>query len=86
MQEQATLLAAALTGDDGIRQMKKRMEAEERAREIRTREDPGLVGESAAEGNRRERLKREEGWKVLEREDRRWDWLLGRSSGWSWHA
>jgi hypothetical protein len=57
--------------------MKKRMDEEERAREIRTNEDPELVGEEAAETNRQERLRRENGWGVLEREDRRWDWLLG---------
>ena len=44
---------------------------------MRTLEDPKLVGEVAAEINRRERLRREEGWDVLEREDKRWDWLLG---------
>lgn len=44
---------------------------------MRTLEDPMLVGEVAAERNRRERLRREEGWDVLEREDKIWDWLLG---------
>jgi hypothetical protein len=57
--------------------MKRRMDEEEREREIRTKEDPALVGEEAAARNREERLRRENGWGVLEREDRRWDWLLG---------
>jgi len=57
--------------------MKRKMDEEERAREIRTNEDPELVGEEAAEQNRQERLRRENGWGVLEREDKRWDWLLG---------
>jgi len=57
--------------------MKRKMDEEERAREIRTNEDPELVGEEAAEMNRQERLRRENGWGVLEREDKRWDWLLG---------
>jgi hypothetical protein len=71
------LLVAALNGEDGIAQMKKKMDEEERARVIRTNEDPELVGEEAAEKNRQERLRRENGWGVLEREDKRWDWLLG---------
>jgi len=53
--------------------MKRRMEEEEREREIRTNEDPYLVGEEAAEKNRQERLRRENGWGVLEGEDKRWD-------------
>jgi hypothetical protein len=57
--------------------MKKKMDEEERARQIRMNEDPELVGEEAAEKNRQERLRRENGWGVLEREDKRWDWLLG---------
>ncbi len=77
IQEQSTLLVAALNGEDGIAQIKKRMEDEEREREMRTNEDPYLVGEEAAEANRQERLKRENGWNVLEKEDKRWDWLLG---------
>jgi hypothetical protein len=66
-----------MSGEDGIAQMRKKMEEEERAREIRTNEDPELVGEEAAEKNRQERLRRENGLEVLEREDKRWDWLLG---------
>ena len=58
--------------------MKRRMDEEEREREIRTKEDPSLVGEEAARKNREERLRRENGWGVLEREDKRWDWLLGK--------
>jgi len=71
------LLVAALNGEDGIAQMKRKMDEEERARQIRMNEDPELVGEEAAEKNRQERLRRENGWGVLEREDKRWDWLLG---------
>jgi hypothetical protein len=71
-------VAAALYGEEGIAHIKKKKEEEEREKEIRTREDPYLVGEEAAERNRQERLKRENGWEVLEREDKRWDWLLGR--------
>jgi hypothetical protein len=77
IQEQSTLLAAALNGEDGIERMKRRMEEEGREREIRTLEDPELVGEEAAERNRKEREMRENGWGVLEKEDKRWDWLLG---------
>lgn len=82
IQEQSTLLAAALNGEDGIERMKRRMEEEEREREIRTMEDPELVGEEAAERNRKERERRENGWGVLEKEDKRWDWLLAQMSDW----
>lgn len=81
-QEQASLLSAALNGDDGIAQMKRRMDEESREREMRTLEDPHLVGEEAAERNRQERLRREKGNEVLEVEDRRWDWLLVQMSDW----
>jgi len=77
VKEQTILLAAALSGEDVIAQMKKKMDDEGRRRDMRTLEDPMLVGEVAAERNRRERLRREEGWDVLEREDKIWDWLLG---------
>jgi len=53
------------------------MDEEERERTIRTNEDPYLVGEEAAAKNKEERLRKENRWGVLEREDRRWDWLLG---------
>jgi hypothetical protein len=82
LKEQASLLAAALNGDDGIAQMKKKMDEEERQRAIRTNEDPYLVGEQAAEQNRQERLKRENGLDVLELEDKRWNWLLSQMSDW----
>lgn len=60
--------------------MKKRMEEEVLERIKRTSEDPELVGEAAAEENRRNR---EAGLKdVLEREDKRWDWLLAQMSDW----
>lgn len=58
------------------------MDEEQRAKTIRTNEDPYLVGEEAAEQNRKERLRRENGWGVLEREDKRWDWLLAQMSDW----
>ncbi|KAH6674902.1 hypothetical protein B0J14DRAFT_653078 [Halenospora varia] len=82
MQEQASVLVAALNGEDGIAQMKKKMEEEERERNIRTNEDPYLVGEAAAERNKLERLRRENGWEVLEREDKRWDWLIAQMADW----
>jgi hypothetical protein len=62
--------------------MKRRMEEEERERNMRTLEDPHLVGEIAAEEARQERLRRENGWNVLEAEDKRWDWLLAQMSDW----
>lgn len=45
---------------------------------VRPLEDPYLVGEVAAARARRERLARENGTDVLQREDRRWDWFLGK--------
>jgi hypothetical protein len=62
--------------------MKKKMDEEERQRAIRTNEDPYLIGEEAAEQNRQERLKRENGWNALELEDKRWDWLLSQMNDW----
>ena len=62
--------------------MKRRIEEEERERSIRTIEDPHLVGNVAAEEARQERLRRENGWDVLEAEDKRWDWLLAQMSDW----
>lgn len=58
------------------------MEEEERERSMRTLEDPHLVGEVAAEEARQERLRRENGYAVLEAEDKRWDWLLAQMSDW----
>lgn len=52
-------------------------EERERARN-RPLEDPYLVGEEAAALARRERLARESGDDILIREDRRWDWFLGK--------
>lgn len=43
---------------------------------FRPLEDPYLVGEEAAARARRERLARENGDDVLQKEDRRWDWFL----------
>ncbi|CAN8100414.1 unnamed protein product [Discula destructiva] len=43
---------------------------------VRPLEDPYLVGEVAAARARRERLARENGDNVLQREDKRWDWFL----------
>ncbi|OBU01653.1 hypothetical protein VE01_00574 [Pseudogymnoascus verrucosus] len=50
-------------------------------RRVRPEEDGELVGEEAAGEARRERLRRE-GVEVLEREDRRWDWLLAQMNDW----
>lgn len=47
----------------------------------RVLEDPALVGEEAAERARLERVARENGDAILIREDRRWDWLLGKWYG-----
>lgn len=47
---------------------------------VRPLEDPYLVGEEAAARARRERLARQNGDEILYREDRRWDWFLGKSS------
>lgn len=44
--------------------------------DARPLEDPYLVGEQAAAEARRERLSRETGEDLLQREDRQWDWLL----------
>jgi hypothetical protein len=76
VQEQSNLLLAAVNGENAIAQLRKRMDDEERERSIRTKEDPSLVGEEAARENREERLRRENGCGVLERENVRWDWLL----------
>jgi hypothetical protein len=78
----SSVLVAVLNGDEGIAQMKKKMDEEERERSMRTHEDPHLVGEEAAEEARQERLRRENGWEVLEQEDKRWDWLLAQMSDW----
>jgi hypothetical protein len=59
--------------------MLERIEEEERNR-FRPLEDPYLVGEEAAARARRERLARESGDDILIREDRRWDWFLGKLS------
>lgn len=41
-------------------------------------EDPYLVGEVAAARARQERIAREHGDDILVREDRQWDWFLGK--------
>jgi hypothetical protein len=46
---------------------------------LRPLEDPYLVGEEAAAQARRERIGRETSSDVLQREDRHWDWLIGKS-------
>ncbi len=46
---------------------------------VRPLEDPHLVGEEAAARARRARLAKENGDDILLREDRRWDWFLGKS-------
>lgn len=71
--------AAAL--DSLKRVVLERVEEEERVQaRFRPLEDPYLVGEEAAARARRERLARENGDDVLIREDRRWDFFLGKSS------
>lgn len=50
------------------------------ADKFRPLEDPYLVGEEAAARARRERLARQTGEDVLIREERRWDWFLGKFS------
>ena len=47
--------------------------------ELRPLEDPYLVGEVAAAKARSERLARENGDDILIREDRQWDWFLGKT-------
>ena len=49
---------------------------------LRPLEDPYLVGEEAAAQARRERIARETSSDVLQREDRHWDWLIGKSCHW----
>ncbi|KAG9244296.1 hypothetical protein BJ878DRAFT_78097 [Calycina marina] len=80
LHEQTALLAAVLSGEDAVKRMRKRMADEERMR-CATLEDPVLVGEIAAAFRRRER-EMNVGWYVLEREDRRWDWLLSQMGDW----
>ena len=74
--EQSDLLLAAVKGESAVAQLRKRMDDKERERSVRTTEDPVLVGEEAARINREERLRKENGREVLERENVRWDWLL----------
>jgi len=74
-------LAAVMSGGDGIEWLKRRMESEEREREMRTNEDPVLVGEEAAKSNREARERRENDWGGLEKH-KRWDWLLAQMSDW----
>ncbi|KAI9904163.1 hypothetical protein N3K66_000692 [Trichothecium roseum] len=45
-------------------------------------EDPYLVGEVAAAQARRDRITRERGDDILNREDRQWDWLLVQMRNW----
>jgi len=83
--DERDLLAAGLTRDP-LRAVKSVVGEREReefgdgkeaeGKRVRPLEDPGLVGEEAAEMARKERLRRE-GVEVLVLEDRRWDWLLG---------
>ncbi|PBP23476.1 hypothetical protein BUE80_DR005607 [Diplocarpon rosae] len=54
-QEQSSRLLSARNGDQGVTQMRKRMEEEELERIKRTSEDPELVGEVAAKEHRRRR-------------------------------
>jgi hypothetical protein len=54
------------------------VEASTEASASRPLEDPYLVGEAAAADARRERLAREAGDDILVREDKQWDWMLGK--------
>ncbi|KFH46141.1 hypothetical protein ACRE_029640 [Hapsidospora chrysogenum ATCC 11550] len=49
---------------------------------LRPLEDPYLVGERAAELAKRERLARERGEDVLQKEDKDWDWMLEQMKSW----
>lgn len=55
---------------------------EENRQSVRPLEDPYLVGEVAATRARQERISRESGDDILEREDRQWDWFLAQMKDW----
>ncbi|KAH8816791.1 hypothetical protein F5884DRAFT_234796 [Xylogone sp. PMI_703] len=78
---QHEVITAAMSGEEGIKNMQAKM-AEEEEKRLRPLEDPYLVGEEAAERARQERLARENGMGVLIREDQRWDWLLNQMKDW----
>ncbi|PBP16404.1 hypothetical protein BUE80_DR012924 [Diplocarpon rosae] len=80
IQERSSRVLSARNGDQGVTQMKKRMEEEELERIKRTSEDPELVGEFAAKEHRRMREESLQG--VLEREDKSWDLLLVQINDW----
>lgn len=66
---------------DALRGMLDRLNEEEEQRaaaRVRPLEDPHLVGEDAATRARSQRLARENGDEILIREDRQWDWWLGK--------
>lgn len=64
---------------DSLRRVMTDVSEQEQDRYItRPLEDPYLVGEVAAARARTERLARESGDDILLREDRQWDWFLGK--------
>lgn len=66
---------------DALRGMLDRLNEDEEQRaaaRVRPLEDPHLVGEDAATRARTQRLARENGDEILIREDRQWDWWLGK--------
>jgi hypothetical protein len=72
-------MMAAASSPNPVAAIVQTLEEEEREKygnRVRPLEDEELVGREAAEKARKERL----GWgrEVLIREDRRWDWLLGK--------
>jgi hypothetical protein len=86
--DRAHLLRTVNSGMDPIQAVKQLVEIREleefgdeeegvEGRRVRPLEDETLVGEEAA---RQERERRRRGQEVLEREDRRWDWMLGKYS------
>lgn len=74
-------MMAAVSSPNPVAAIVQTLEEEEREKygnRVRPLEDEELVGREAAEKARKERL----GWgrEVLIREDKRWDWLLGKLS------
>ncbi|KAF4454800.1 hypothetical protein F53441_2742 [Fusarium austroafricanum] len=64
---------------DSLRRVMTDISEQEQERYVtRPLEDPYLVGEVAATRARQERLARESGDDILQREDRQWDWFLGK--------
>jgi hypothetical protein len=72
----------AALSPDPVRTLVQEKEKQEREKyeesdRVRPLEDPSLVGEEAAERARKERLAKR-GNEILLREERRWDWLIGK--------